>query len=315
VSWNNKIMPLQALDDNGSGYTSSVTAAVYYAVDNGAKVINMSLGGDTNDTALATAIKYAYDRNVVVVAAAGNCGTGNEQGCTINAPGAMGYPALNPYVISVGATTSTGARASFSSYGPGLDVVAPGSGTLVSPMWMSSNQTSAYATSLYGTSFASPIVASYVGLLKSIRPSSTADDITALVDASAAKLSSMNGEPFTVQLGHGIIDTQTGLRVAGGLNQTSGTPDLLQTGSNISEHTFATSSQMASGCTAQAGAYCTIWAQNQSGYDRFLPYFQSDATGQASWSWTGGWLGSGDWKLRARSGDNRSTTPYGLFNR
>lgn len=315
MSWNNKIMPLQALSDNGSGYTSSIAAAVYYAVDNGAKVINMSLGGDTNDSVLATAIKYAYDRNVAVVAAAGNCGTGNESGCDPAKPGAMGYPALNKYVIAVGASTSTGARASFSSYGPGLDVSAPGSGTLVSPMWQPSNQTSAYASSLYGTSFSSPIVASYIGLLKSIRPSSNVDDITALVNATAWKPSGMGSNVYNESQGHGIIDGEAGLRVAASLNGTSGTPELAQTGDHTSEHSFKSNAVMASGCTITAGTYCTVWAQNAAGYDRYLPYSLTNGAGQTGWSWNGTWLGSGDWSLKSRSGDIASNTPYQLFNK
>lgn len=315
VSWNNKIMPLQALSDDGSGYTSSIASAVYYAVDNGASVINMSLGGDTNDPTLADAIRYAYDRGVVVVAAAGNCGSGSEQGCDPAKPGAMGYPALNRHVIAVGATTSTNARASFSSYGPGLDVTAPGSGTLVSPMWISTNQTSAYATSLYGTSFASPIVASYVGLIKSLRPASTVDDVTALVNATASKPSAMGADQYTVGLGHGIIDAEAGLRVAGSLNSTSGVPELLQAGDNLSEHTFRTASTLSSGCKTAANAYCTIWALNSDGYDRYLPYVQTSPSGQAGWTWSGSWLGTGDWNVRARSGSTPSTTPYQLFNK
>ncbi len=315
VAWNNKIMPLQALDDNGSGYTSSVVAAVYYAADNGASVINLSLGGAVNDTALATAIRYAYDRNIVVVAAAGNCGTGAEQGCDPAKPGAMGYPALNPYVIAVGATTSTNARASFSSYGPGLDAVAPGSGTLVSPMWTAGNPTSAYASSLYGTSFASPIVASYVGLLKSIRPSTSVNDMTALVNATTFRPASMGSEYYTNGFGHGIVDTAKGLQVATNLNQTVVVPELFQTGNNISEHMYSASSAMSSGCAGTVGSYCTIWANNANGYDRFLPYTLTNGSGAAGWSWQGSWLGEGNWDLRARSGAQQSTTPYGLANK
>lgn len=313
-SWNNRLMPLQALDDNGSGYTSGVAAAVYYAVDNGAAVINMSLGGDTNDTTLANAIRYAYERGVVVVAAAGNCGSGSEQGCDPAKPGAMSYPALNPHVIAVGATTSSNVRASFSSYGPGLDVSAPGSGTLVSPMWRSTNQTSAYATSLYGTSFASPIVAGYVGLLKSIRPASSVDDITAIVDSTASK-PGMNEAIYSTQLGHGIIDMDTGLSVASGLNGSNGVPQLLQAGGTTSEHGFTLSMTLASGCEAGAGAYCTIWAKDSNGYDRFLPYSQIDQSGKTGWSWQASWLGKGDWRLWALSGQDRSTTPYMLFSK
>lgn len=313
-SWNNRIMPLQALDDNGSGYTSGVTAAVYYAADNGAAVINLSLGGDTDDPTLATAIRYAYERGVVVVAAAGNCGTGTEQGCDPAKPGAMSYPALNPHVIAVGATTSTNARASFSSYGPGLDVSAPGSGTLVSPMWRSTNQTSAYATSLYGTSFASPIVAGYVGLLKSLRPASSVDDITAIVDGTASK-PGMGGDLFSAQLGHGVVDLDAGLRTASSLNGSAGVPQLLQAGGSTSEHSFTLAMTLASGCETAADAFCTIWAKDSNGFDRFLPYNQADQSGKTGWSWQASWLGAGDWRLWALSGQERSTTPYMLFNK
>jgi hypothetical protein len=287
---------------------------VYYAVDNGAKVINMSLGGATKDPALSTAIQYAYDHDVVVVAAAGNCGTGTEQGCDPSQPGAMGYPALDKHVIAVGALTSSNARASFSSYGPGLDVMAPGSGSIVSTMWTPSNQTSAYASSLYGTSFASPIVASYVGLLKSIRSSSSVDDITALVDATASKPTGMNGGYYTNQYGHGLLDASNGLSVGTGLNQSSSVPQLLQAGGPQSEHTFASGNSLSSGCNAPAGTYCTVWAIGDTGYDRYLPY-TATVSGQAGWTWSADVLGSGNWSLRARSGNSVSTTPYQLFSK
>ena len=316
LSWNNTIMPLQALDDDGSGYTSGVAAAVYYAVDNGASVINMSLGGDVDDPTLAQAVRYAYDNDVVVVAAAGNCGSGTEEGCDSTKPGAMSYPALNPHVVAVGATNSSGNRAGFSSYGPGLDVMAPGSGSMVSPMWLSSNQTSAYATTLYGTSFASPLVASYAGLLKSVRPASSVDDITALIDAAASKPSGMNSLAFTDQFGHGIIDAENGLRVAQNLNAAAATtPVLHQTGSSISEHSFALSSTLSSGCEAAANTYCTVHGRESNGYDRFLPYLLTDAGGSAGWTWKGSVFGNGDWDLRARNGDNLSANPYFLLRK
>jgi subtilisin family serine protease len=313
-AWNTRIIPLQVLDDDGSGFSSSVAAAVYYAVDNGASVINMSLGGDTADPALDKAINYAYARNVIVVAAAGNCGTGQEYGCDPSKPGAMGYPALNDHVISVGATTNSNTRASFSSYGPGLDVVAPGSGTITSPMWTASNPTSAYAGSLYGTSFASPLVASYVALIKSVRPSTNVDDITALVDGSAQKVTAMNNAVYTNEYGHGLINAQAALSIGSSLNQASNVPTLQQTGSHISEHTYRADTTLSSGCTATAAAYCTVWARDSNGYDRYLPYSPTP-TGSAGWSWNGTALGSGEWWLRARSGENVSNTPYLLFQK
>jgi len=181
LSWNTRIMPLQALSDDGPGFTSDVAAAIYYAVDNGADVINMSLGSNNFDPAIQVATNYAYANNVVVIAAAGNCGTGTEPGCNGYGAGFISYPARNPHVIAVGATTSTDARASFSSYGNALDVVAPGSGSINTPTWTPGNQTSLYTSAVFGTSYAAPYVASLAALIKAIRPSTSVTDVHALL--------------------------------------------------------------------------------------------------------------------------------------
>ncbi|MBC7943103.1 S8 family serine peptidase [Candidatus Saccharibacteria bacterium] len=309
INWNTKIMPLQVLSDDGPGYTSDVAAAIYYAVDNGADVINMSLGGDEFDAAMKTATDYAFNNNVVVVAAAGNCGTGTEQGCQGLPAGSMGYPALNDHVIAVGASNSSDQRASFSSYGPGLDVVAPGSGTINSPTWTSTNSTSLYSGALYGTSYASPYVASLVSLIKSIRPNSSADDIAALLLATTTKLPAMNNSPFMNELGHGIINASSALTIASSLNSTTAIPKLLQAGGVAAEHQFSSSDTIGSGCDTITANYCTVWLRNnQAGYDRYLPYQQANQQGSTGWTWSGALLPGGEWQIRARQGDNRSGT-------
>lgn len=314
LSWDTTIMPLQALDDNGSGYTSDVVAAIYYAVDMGAEVINMSLGGYSLDPALQPAIDYAYQNGVVVVAAAGNCGTGLESGCNPSNPGAMGYPALNDHVISVGATTSSNTRASFSSYGPGLDVVAPGSGTIIAPLWQQSNQVSSYAGTLYGTSFASPYVASLAALVKSVRPNTSVDDITALVDGTATKVSGMSSSVYSNTYGHGLVNANAIVGVASALNSSNSQPTLSQAGSSISEHFFNSSSTLNSGCQGTDLTYCTVRIRSSSGYDRYMPYTQISG-GEAGWSWSGNILSTGDWEVRSVQGQYISQTPYMLYNK
>ncbi len=312
-NWNTRLMPLQALNDDGAGYTSGVTAAIYYAVDNGAQVINMSLGGSQPDPAMDAAITYAYDHNVVVVAAAGNCGTGTELGCDPSNPGAMGYPALSNHVIAVGAIDSTLQRASFSSYGSGLDVVAPGAGSIASPMWQPSNQTSSYAGTLYGTSFSSPFVASLASLIKAVRPNATADDVTALIDGSAQKVSAMGSYPYTLQYGHGLINSQSAVAIAAALNASASTPTLRQTGNEVTEHRYSPTSAMASGCQVAPGTYCTIWLHDDTtGYDRYLPYTKASSDGLTGWSWTGDILQSQPWSVRAVQGSAISPISYGL---
>lgn len=316
LSWDTTIMPLQVLSDDGSGYTSDVVAAIYYAVDTGAKVINMSLGGYSLDPALQPAIDYAYQNGVVVVAAAGNCGTGLESGCNTSQPGAMAYPALNQHVISVGATNSSNTRASFSSYGPSLDVVAPGSGTIVAPFWQQSNQISSYTGTLYGTSFASPYVASLAALVKSVRPNTSVDDITALVDGTASKVAGMNGHVYSEPYGHGVVNAEAIVRIAASLNTQTTTPELSQQGSAGSQHLFSSTSVLGTGCSGTPISYCTAHIKNQlAGYDRYLPYIQLNTSGQGGWNWQGNILTSGEWSVRAMQGQYISQTPYILLNK
>ena len=317
-NWSTKLMPLAALDDSGSGNTSSVVAAVYYAVDNGASVINLSLGGPDEDPALQTAIDYAYSHGVVVVAAAGNCGTAGDAGCGGLPAPTMMYPAKENHVIAVGATDSADTRASFSSYGPALDVVAPGSGSLVSPLIDSRtapyNYTNAYSGSLYGTSFASPIVTGIVSLIRSQRPSTSVDDITALIDGSATKVTRMNGLAYTDEYGHGLVNASTAATIANALaTSTQAAPKLAQTGDYRSEHSYSPTATMSSGCTASAGSYCTVHMANSLGYDRYLPYSKTSVSNTVGWQWSGAVLGSGEWTVHAQQGDFQSTTPYLLF--
>lgn len=315
LDWNTKIMPLQVLDDDGTGYTSDVTAAIYYAVDNGAQVINMSLGAYANDPALKTAVNYALSHDVVIVAAAGNCGDGTGAECAGVPAGTVAYPASFASVIAVGATTSGDQRASFSSFGPSLDVSAPGYNFPASTSWSADNQTSLYSGALYGTSFASPMVASLAALIKSIRPSTSVADVTALIDATATKPSTMNGVMYTEQIGHGVINAANALTIAAALNgSATATPTLLQAGSAQSEHTAPGSSTIGSGCQATSGSACTIQLTGTSGYARYLPYTLVSG-GNAGWSWSADMLSADTWELRARRGDNVSTAPYYLMKK
>lgn len=309
--WNTKILPLQALSDDGEGYTSDIVAAIHYAVNEGAKVINLSLGGPSDDPNLIDAINYAYSRGVTVVAAAGNCGTGRENGCDPSKPGEMLYPAKYSHVIAVGASNQNEYRASFSSYGPTLDVMAPGSGTLWSTTWSQANPTNQYATQLYGTSFASPIVSSYIAMLYAEKPTLTPDDAMMIVAATARKTSTMSTSFYTEAYGHGIIDTNFGVTTVNSQAQTA--PELHQIGTYLSAHTITPTTSTSSGCTTDIATYCTVMLKNTNGHDRFLPY-QSTNT-QSSWQWSGSSLSNGNWFLYAKSGSLSSDTPYIFFRK
>lgn len=158
VNWHTKLLPIQALDDDGYGDTRSVGQAIRYAIDRGVDVINISLGTDYQDDYVRESIELATARGIVVVASSGN------DGCEC-----VAYPARYPEVVAIGATDNNGAKASFSSWGPTIDLVAPGTGFTL-PTWTLNNQSGGYASNVAGTSFSSPLVAGAVALIKSHQP-------------------------------------------------------------------------------------------------------------------------------------------------
>jgi serine protease len=116
IAFETSIMPVKVLDSSGSGYYPDIADGIYFAADNGADVINMSLGGLSPSTVLEDAVAYAYSMGVTIVCAAGN-----------NYGPVLSYPAAyNTYCIAVGATRYDQTLSYYSSYGAGLDLVAPG---------------------------------------------------------------------------------------------------------------------------------------------------------------------------------------------
>ena len=146
------VMPVKSLGATGSGTYADIARGIVYAVDHGARVINLSLGGQVSSSTLSDAVAYAIERGVVLVAAAGNFG--------VQAPS---YPAAYTDVIAVGATDEQDVRAAFSSYGAWLDLVAPGVDILTT------NLGGGYADSS-GTSPAAPFVSAAAALVLAINP-------------------------------------------------------------------------------------------------------------------------------------------------
>lgn len=165
VNWYSTILPIQALSDEGTGDSYTVANAIYYAAEQGADVISLSLGTSADDPYLREAVQYAISRGAVIVAASGNDGCD----CVV-------YPARYPEVISVGSSNSAGARSSFSSYGAQLDILAPGE-SMTSTSWNSGNGSSAYATGS-GTSYATPFISGIFALARSYQPDATWDEIS-----------------------------------------------------------------------------------------------------------------------------------------
>jgi immune inhibitor A len=145
VAPNARILPLRVLDAQGTGTYSNVAAAIIQAADRGAQVINLSLGGAAPSALMADAVDYAVARGVTVIAAAGNTG------------GSVLYPAALVPVVAVASVDADLQRSGFSSYGPEIDLYAPGRDILTT------RPGGTYAA-LSGTSFAAPQVAGTAAL-------------------------------------------------------------------------------------------------------------------------------------------------------
>lgn len=214
LNWQVNIMPLQVFTDTGTATTLEVAEAVAYAMDNGADVINLSLGSIGSDPALENLLQDAVNAGIIVIAAAGNCGDTNyaEQGCSYQ--GQMLYPATSSSTIAVAATTLADTRAPFSSQGSSVDLAAPGSGAINTPLYLSTNQLTAYSGTVYGTSFASPIVASTAALVRDAWPTASVRQIRSILIDSSYKTTDMSGQQFTNQLGFGRLRPHEAVQLA-----------------------------------------------------------------------------------------------------
>ena len=170
VDWHGQLMILKVLSSANTGLYSWWTAAIYYAVDNGAHVVNMSLSGASYSSSFEDAVNYAYNNNVVIVASMGNQNTSASR-----------YPAAYTNTIAVGSTDADDTRSqpffwsdsSGSNYGGHIDVVAPGN--FMFGLHYTSNTN--YGSYWGGTSQAAPMVAGLVALLKGQDSTQTVDDI------------------------------------------------------------------------------------------------------------------------------------------
>jgi len=183
VSWDCMIMPLKAVDEDGSGYVDWLIEAIRYAAENGADVINMSLGfplpPGQSVPALEDALQYAQAQGLVSVAAAGN-----ESAAVL-------YPAAyDDYCLAVAATDNLDQRPTWSNFGPEVDVAAPGDNvwSLV-PTWYPGLVWKDFSFDPYGygdgTSASTAFVSGFAALIKSAKPWMTPSEIMAVIRFSA----------------------------------------------------------------------------------------------------------------------------------
>ena len=196
VAWGVKVMPIRVFDYPGSpddGQDSMIAQAIVFAVDHGAQIINMSLGGGDYSQIEADACAYAWRKGAFVVAAAGN--NGRDEAF---------YPASYDYTVGVAATDRKGVRAGFSNYGSLVDLAAPG--VSIYSLLPVANGSYGYKN---GTSMATPYVAGVAALLKSIHPDYSPDQILTILKTTATDLGAAGRDDF---FGAGQIDADAALR-------------------------------------------------------------------------------------------------------
>jgi len=185
VAPQSRILPIRVLDSLGSGDSKDVSKAVRFAVDSGAKVINLSLGGASESTSLTAAIQYAVDRNVLVVAAAGN-GTADST---------PKWPAASDLTLAVTAVDRNNNVTSFDQRGDYIDIAAPGTSIL-------STASNDYRIQS-GTSMAAAFVTGAAALLFAAQPSITALQVRDILQRTATDIGVLGRD---TTFGYGLIN-------------------------------------------------------------------------------------------------------------
>jgi thermitase len=217
-----QILPVKVLNSCGSGQTSDLAAGLAYAVQQGCRVLSLSIESAQASQAMESAVADAHRKGALVVVAAGNEGAGTR------------YPAVYPQAFAVGALDHNGQRASYGNYGklelsaPGGDLAAPGVACVAAPnaccTWEIWSLTAAYAANSCagggscgansyeagaGTSFAAPLVSAAAALLFSQHGTRTVEDVERILLQTA--LPTAYGSGYSSQVGWGKLNFQGAL--------------------------------------------------------------------------------------------------------
>ncbi len=200
VAYEASIMPLKVLSAYGGGTVADIAEAIRFAADNGADVINMSLGGGGESHVMKDAIEYAYNKGVVVIAAAGNEGQNSAS-----------YPARYPHAIAVAAIDAAGEKAPYSNFGAGVDISAPGGSEsgLILQDTIDPETGVAEIRGFQGTSMAAPHVAGVAALIRASGVTQP-DEVFAVLQKSSRVIKDDNLNYF----GSGQLDAAAAVKIA-----------------------------------------------------------------------------------------------------
>ena len=216
VAFNAYLMPVKVLDSYGVGTYADIAEGIIWATENGAHVINMGFGGSEPSIALESAISYAYNRGVTLIAAAGNDGIGG-----------VGYPAAyDDYVITIGATRYDETLAYYSNYGLSLDLVAPGGDINVDQngdgygdgILQQAYKIEGYGTISWdyifmeGTSMAAAHASGVAALLIANGNATSPDEVRQALESTAKDKDTAG---WDIRYGWGIVDAYAALQWAG----------------------------------------------------------------------------------------------------
>lgn len=185
-----KIIPVKVLDKEGQGFSDTVAEGIKYAADKGADIINLSVNFESEDAFIESAVKYANEKGVLVVASSGN----DNKDCDNLSP------AGDKGVYTVAAVDEEQNKASFSDYGSSVQICAPGVNIL-------STLPNGKFDVESGTSMAAPIVSGIAAILKAEDPELKPDGLIKLINNSAITLSNQKN----LGLGHGLVNANNAI--------------------------------------------------------------------------------------------------------
>ena len=252
-----KILPVKILDSHEVGSTASFVSGIAYAVDHGARVINISANGIADTQALDDALSYAEAHGVVVVAAAGNDPSGQPS-----------YPGAVSTVLAVSASAQDETVATFSSYGPFVDLAAPG--VDIPSAWWSPQGGNGYATAS-GTSAAAPFVSGTAALVLAANPGLTAAAARQLLLETAVDIGSPG---IDAQSGYGRLDAYLATRLA-----TTVIPTPARSGTLSLNGTGAATDLILSASGFRPGEPVDVWSSAADGIHRPLRGIVADSHG------------------------------------